>query len=1724
MRKITAPYVAAFLLLCTSFLFSVPLHAQTPAFPGAEGFGRYAKGARAVSSPQVYVVTSLADSGPGSFRDAVSVPGRVVVFAVGGIINLASDVVVAANTTIAGQTAPGDGIVLFGRRVTFSGSSNTICRFLRIRLGAANNSGNDASGLANGSNMIFDHMSFTWGMDEVFSINWDGKGTAPDNITVQNSIIGQGLHRENHSAGGLIQTPDGGRVSLFRNLYISNKTRNPKVKGVNEFVNNVVYDWGNGNRLGDQLNYGWSGDAYIMGGSSGVSEVNIINNYFVSGPLTPPSKTTPFSRGTGTFNLFGAGNYFDKDMNGALDGTLVPYDSIGYPGITSFRTSPYDYPNANPALTAEQAYTWIIDSVGPCYPRRDQVDSLMVSEVASRGTNGFYVYRESDLPFVNGGVGAVFNGPAPVDTDKDGMPDAWEDAHGLNKNNSADAVLYSATAPEYLNIEVYINSLLTTPPAAFIKPPTNVTLSATSVELPSPSSKVVVGWTDNATNEAYFVLERSLDGVSFTDINHPAANSTTYTDNAGLVPNTTYYYRIKAVNADGSSTYSAVVSIKTPPIPTAPAAAGTPTPANGAQYVDLAAGKVTLKWTGSSNTTTYAVYFGTAAGALVKKAEVAYAAAPSYTVSGLTDYTTYYWRIDATNSKGTTEGPVWAFRTTKVIPEGMVGYWAFDETEGRVVTDSSEYGDHGILGLDDDDQSIRVAGKVKGGIDFATADPNMYVVSVPHQDQLYLDKGSFSLSFWMKAPASLLPSDATTSAYLLCKGSITRNAATGATGKRFDIEFKTKILRFAIDDDNDAGGGGKDELQTDATPFFTGNWMHVVAIRDTGARKLQVYLNGVLIREISATKAKSIGEASDLVIGNIGALEFLATSNKPAPYKGMLDELKIFNYAMTASQVMEQFYTSPLPFQPYAPVPADSALLEGFDNSVAVSWKGGLKTTGYKIYFGTDPDNLTYLADVPLNSPSYSFGNLAVMTTYYWRVDAVGPAGTTTGAVWTFKAVSPKGMVGHWKLDETTGTIAKDNSNYHVDGTVVGMTPVWTGGKFDNALQYSNPSSTGAVSVPHSEHLMFDQNSFSVSLWVKLTSGNSNYNSAVGKDCYLIQKGQFTDPGGKWYGIQLRDSSLTFAIDDAVLKSSISVSVKKATPYYIFNNNWANIVAIRDITSKQIKLYINGTLAASGSYSTTGAIGKLLPLLIGNSLENKPFHDLMDDVRLYNYALSPAEIASLVSGTPLVTKATNPAPANGTPDVSYGDVPLSWSGTGQTYNLYVGDAPGNVTLKAAHLSSRSYLLQNVNLLQPWYWRVDAVRDGEVATGDVWSFTAVDQVKPAVLTRNITVNLDKDGHATITPAQVDNGSYDDYGIAGMALRTSSFDCSNVGPNEVTLTVTDNNGNIETGTLTVTVADATAPAVVTKNVSVTLRNGAATLSAADVNNGSSDACGIQGMSLDKTAFTCADIGIKTVELTVTDVHGNSNSATAQVTVTGTIPAPSVTVSRLDNTYTGGPANTIYLGYGAQQVTLTAANAVAGTTQYSWSPAEGLSSAAAANPVFTPTQAGTYTFVVTATSEFGCSASAPVTVNVIDARCGTNGTNIVVCHKGNTLCVASTSVPAHLAHGCHIGACESLLTRTAGSNEGEAVLVHKALTVYPSPAKGSCTVAFAPDTKGAYRVDLYTAEGQLVRTLSKGTAGGATYVSYPLNTSRLPSGVYYVKLVSESGTTTSRFVVSH
>ncbi len=476
---------------------------QILAFPGAEGFGKYTLGARAVANPEVYHVTNLNDSGAGSLRDAVSQSGRIVVFDVCGTINLKSTLIFKGNNTILGQTAPGEGIQVYGNRVSFSGASNLIVRHMRFRMGTNGDSGKDAAGIAKGHDMIFDHLSVLWGRDENFSINPDSKGDIY-NITIQNSIIGQGL--QSHSCGGLLQT-DGG-VTIYRNLYIENKTRNPKVKGLNQYVNNVVYNWGNGG-------------CYIMGETESASWAHIENNYFMRGPWK--SAAAPFIRGTEAFHIYAAGNYYDDNIDGVLNGKLMPIDDcrgwmrnrpviingqettvdwgstpvesldalnktvihevihgttdgkMDYDIIKSenYRSITRPIPVIDNMMTAEEAYKWIIDNVGPVLPARDEVDKYIIDELTSYGIIGTEngISAEAQLP--HKGTGVLSGGVKPLDTDGDGIPDEWEIKNGLNPNDASDAVAIAANG--YTNIENFANGITEAFP--YIKKPVKFALT-----------------------------------------------------------------------------------------------------------------------------------------------------------------------------------------------------------------------------------------------------------------------------------------------------------------------------------------------------------------------------------------------------------------------------------------------------------------------------------------------------------------------------------------------------------------------------------------------------------------------------------------------------------------------------------------------------------------------------------------------------------------------------------------------------------------------------------------------------------------------------------------------------------------------------------------------------------------------------------------------------------------------------------------------------------------------------------------------------------------------------------------------------------------------------------------------------------------------------------------------------------------------------------------------
>ncbi|MEO8404370.1 MAG: T9SS type A sorting domain-containing protein, partial [Chitinophagaceae bacterium] len=377
----------------------------------------------------------------------------------------------------------------------------------------------------------------------------------------------------------------------------------------------------------------------------------------------------------------------------------------------------------------------------------------------------------------------------------------------------------------------------------------------------------------------------------------------------------------------------------------------------------------------------------------------------------------------------------------------------------------------------------------------------------------------------------------------------------------------------------------------------------------------------------------------------------------------------------------------------------------------------------------------------------------------------------------------------------------------------------------------------------------------------------------------------------------------------------------------------------------------------------------------------------------------------------------------------------------------------------------------------------------------FSITVNDTQKPIARCKSIVVYLDHDGTASIMPAQVDDGSSDNCSAVNVSVLPNSFTATNVGANLITLTVTDASGNTSTCQSTVTVVDNISPDARCKPATITLVNGVATLTAADINNGSSDASGIQSLQVSKASFSCADIGTKTVVLTVTDNNNNVSTCTTTVSVLGEIPSCSITSIPSNNTYTGGVPTNLYLGYGPQNTKLQVSAPASGAPYtYSWSPAAGLNNVSSNAPVFTPTSQGTYSFTVTVTNKYGCKSTCSISICVLDIRVpGTGGVFVYVCqqlgHSGNyhTLPVLVNLLPLlyRFDNGFHLGSCNQTI---CGSNQThskigaeETVDEHSAISLtiaaFPNPSSGNFTLQVISSQKDPVAISIVNVFGQTV-----------------------------------------------
>lgn len=464
--------------------------AKIPAFPGAEGGGKFTFGGR---GGKVYVVKNLNDDGPGSLRWACEQGGaRIIVFNVAGIIHIKTPIIVRAPyISIEGQTAPGDGVCVAGESFWVN-THDVIIRYMRFRRGETNvGRRDDALGGDPVGNIIVDHTSTSWGLDENFSMYrhmFDPQDGAIDeklgtvNITVQNCIYSESLDYWNHAFGG---TTGGENSTLIRNMFADNTGRNPSVgwNGVYTFVNNVVFNWHHRS----------------MDGGDYTTNFNIINNYFKPGPVTPKNepvghrilkpesgrsklKEKYFGRVYAVGNIMEGYPEVTKDpWNGGIQveeegGKELP-DAGKY---KDYMKSDEPFPMAPVTImSAQDAYKFVVNNAGATLPHRDAVDVRIAEQVRTgkiaykeMKTDTDFQFKVRKLPKDSYKLGIitapwqvggypVYKGTPYKDSDNDGMPDSWELAHGLNPHDASDASKPAKNGGGYTNIEVYLNTVAT---------------------------------------------------------------------------------------------------------------------------------------------------------------------------------------------------------------------------------------------------------------------------------------------------------------------------------------------------------------------------------------------------------------------------------------------------------------------------------------------------------------------------------------------------------------------------------------------------------------------------------------------------------------------------------------------------------------------------------------------------------------------------------------------------------------------------------------------------------------------------------------------------------------------------------------------------------------------------------------------------------------------------------------------------------------------------------------------------------------------------------------------------------------------------------------------------------------------------------------------------------------------------------------------------------------
>ncbi len=1348
---------------------------QTLSFPGAEGFGRFTTGGRAGT---VIKVTNLNDSGPGSLREAIDtkIP-RIIIFEVSGTIFLNSPLRISSpDITIAGQTAPGDGITLANYPLSIN-TSNVIIRFMRFRLGDRITAAYMDSMESNfNRNIIIDHCSLSWGTDET------GSFYANENFTFQWSILSEGLNYSNHdkSEHGYGGIWGGKNASFHHNLIAHFTNRNPRFdhpgvyksdedlrnfRGIVDFRNNVIYNWR---------------DQATRGGEEG--RFNLINNYYKSGPATRKNDFFLHALKDGTKYDYGRFYVDGNILEGNTEVNNDNWQGVNASDGTSSDLTRIKLSSALPSSvyevthSASIAYQRVLAIVGASF-KRDPVDTRIIQETTNRrftfngsggSTNGI-IDSQTDV----GGWPSLKSSTPPVDTDNDGMPDAWEVTNNLNPNRSNDRE-YNLH-PYYTDVEVYINSLVqhlvdAKNPGVPLRPnqlrptntstvvPVDVTLAWLPVSNASTYRLQISTTADFSSNVTTF------DNITFASQIIPS-----------LVANATYYWRVRASNASGNGSYSNTWSFKTSTTSQVPEAPLLMAPASGTTDISVFAD---LRWAQVPNATSYRLQISTTSDFSSIIIDERSLSSTTYRTRALSENTVYFWRVRGINSFGT--GPasaVFRFRTvsfstlpnasqllspttnTTAHPVALNFEWLPEPTAQHYTLQISTSPDFSSYVVNEKEITstsfvvdnlrsnttyfwrVRSFNRTGGGPNstvwqvrttaYTQPPSRVDLISPAHNSNKFSTTLTFS---WQRDPVATsyrlqVSTTSDFSTFVLNQSGITGNSFTLNNLKSNTVYFWRVIAS------NEAGSGTASKVWNVRSSTYSGipPATTLLSPADNSTRPANnIHVSWANVSSASEYRLQ-VSETADFstYTVNVGGIE--GTSYQLPPLRENRTyywRVRTRNPAGDGARSLTWKFTT----STNQAGPENTALISPTNNStnlsktVTLHWEEALLADSYRLEVSKSSNFSTFVVSISgLKDTRYILDQVEDNTTYYWRVRPF--RNNTAGQfspTWLFKSGAEtlmqsvaSDLLGHWTMNESSGTRMSDSSGNSNDATVSNSNGItWIAGRIGNASNLNGTTGTFG-SVPHKSAL--NPRALTIAVWISPQSlGNR----------FIISKGAID-------GFELR------TIDTGVLEFRFNRETNGSTyrlrsiqNYPTDGTTWMHVAVTFD--GSRTSLYINGVLDNSATYTSPSILYDSNPLQIGARNGSGRWLGRIDDLRLHNRALTASEIAALanvpapIPATPLLISPANSA--TGIPTMTT----LRWNASEHTtnYRIQISTSSSfssfvvNQTTGTSSSFNTPQLVENTR----YFWRVSASNStGTSSWSSVWSFTTASSTASRIAT-------------------------------------------------------------------------------------------------------------------------------------------------------------------------------------------------------------------------------------------------------------------------------------------------------------------------------------------------------------------------------------------------------